>query len=195
MIAARLRSNDDGARAQDTAFGANGTSDAQMAEQLKITAKEQLLVARDIIDRLPAVMPLRQVLARELHLAAQRLDQLAAEVPVSKQDWRRSRGRLQTATRELQRLATIAEGARSSLGTAALAPVVLQEPRDKTEAYALLGINPDVSEHIMKKLVEALRQSWHPDHARDEPDRLRREDRIKQINIAWDLIQGKRVEA
>jgi DnaJ-class molecular chaperone len=37
--------------------------------------------------------------------------------------------------------------------------------------------------------------TWHPDHARDEQDRLLREDRIKQINIAWELISDKRQAA
>jgi DnaJ-class molecular chaperone len=61
-----------------------------------------------------------------------------------------------------------------------------------SEAYAVLGVNPDVSEGVLKKIVDALRMSWHPDHARDEEDRLAREDRMRQINIAWDLISGAR---
>jgi curved DNA-binding protein CbpA len=43
-------------------------------------------------------------------------------------------------------------------------------------------------------VVDGLRQSWHPDHAKDEPDRQRREERIKQINIAWDLIEAETKE-
>ncbi len=64
-------------------------------------------------------------------------------------------------------------------------------PATEAEAYELLGINPDASRTVVKKVVDGLRQSWHPDHAKDDSDRLRREDRMKQINIAWDLIQGK----
>jgi hypothetical protein len=37
--------------------------------------------------------------------------------------------------------------------------------------------------------------SWHPDHARDADDRVLREDRIRQINIAWDLINTNREAA
>jgi hypothetical protein len=40
-----------------------------------------------------------------------------------------------------------------------------------------------------------LRMNWHPDHARDDEDRAAREARIKAINIALDLINGKRVAA
>ena len=49
-----------------------------------------------------------------------------------------------------------------------------------------------MSESIAKKLVDALRMNWHPDHAKDDADRCQREDRIKEINIAWELINGKR---
>ena len=65
-------------------------------------------------------------------------------------------------------------------------------PRTTSEAYDVLGVNADVSEGVLKKIVDALRMSWHPDHARDEDDRRVREERIRQINIAWDLITAKR---
>ena len=68
-------------------------------------------------------------------------------------------------------------------------------PRTTSEAYEALGVNAEVSDGVLKKIVDALRMSWHPDHARDDDDRLMREDRIRQINIAWDLINGKREAA
>ena len=170
-------------------------SDARTVGRLKAAGLELLPVIRDRLDQLPAAMPLRQVLARELHIAAQRFATLASEQPQGAEAERRNRSRLQVVVRDLHRLGEIIAGAQSSLGGQALVPAVLPEPRDKAEAYALLGVNPDVNERILKKLVEALRQSWHPDLARDDADRRRREDRIKQINVAWDLIQGKRVEA
>jgi len=40
-----------------------------------------------------------------------------------------------------------------------------------------------------------LRQSWHPDHARSETDRLHREARVRQINVAWDLVSQQRSAA
>ena len=64
-----------------------------------------------------------------------------------------------------------------------------------SEAYDVLGVNADVSEDVVKKIVDALRMSWHPDHARDEEDRRAREERIRRINVAWDLITSKRVAA
>jgi hypothetical protein len=38
-------------------------------------------------------------------------------------------------------------------------------------------------------VVDALRQNWHPDLAASEADRTEREERIKQINAAWDLVR------
>jgi hypothetical protein len=69
-------------------------------------------------------------------------------------------------------------------------------PRTRNEAIEILGMGvvPDTSLAAMKKIVDGLRQSWHPDLARDEADRALRELRIKQINAAWDIISGKRSE-
>jgi DnaJ-class molecular chaperone len=44
---------------------------------------------------------------------------------------------------------------------------------------------------MLKKIVKTLRQNWHPDRATREEERLMRERRLKQINVAWDIIRGK----
>jgi hypothetical protein len=69
-------------------------------------------------------------------------------------------------------------------------------PQTRAEAMQMLGIgvSRDATETAMKKIVDGLRLSWHPDLAKDEADRQLREYRLKQINAAWDLIQGKRLE-
>jgi hypothetical protein len=69
-------------------------------------------------------------------------------------------------------------------------------PRTRGEAIEILGmgVTPQTSLAAMKKIVDGLRQSWHPDLARDEAERALRELRIKQINAAWDIIAGKRGE-
>lgn len=69
-------------------------------------------------------------------------------------------------------------------------------PRTRNEAMEILGmgVTPDANLAAMKKIVDGLRQSWHPDLARDDADRALRELRIKQINAAWDIIAGKRGE-
>jgi hypothetical protein len=67
-------------------------------------------------------------------------------------------------------------------------------PQTKTEAMQVLGIGvaPTASEAAIKKIVDGLRQSWHPDHAKDELDRALRELRSKQINAAWELLRAQR---
>lgn len=67
----------------------------------------------------------------------------------------------------------------------------LRPPVTTEEAYQFLGVNPKADEGMAKRLVDALRQNWHPDLARDEADRCEREDRIKRINAAWDLIRSR----
>lgn len=69
-------------------------------------------------------------------------------------------------------------------------------PHTRAEALQMLGmgVSRDATEAAMKKIVDGLRLSWHPDLAKDEADRQLREFRVKQINAAWDLIQGKRLE-
>jgi curved DNA-binding protein CbpA len=70
-------------------------------------------------------------------------------------------------------------------------------PRSREDALQVLGIGvtPDASETALKKIVDGLRLSWHPDYAKDADDLRLRELRLKQINAAWEIIAGKRVDA
>jgi DnaJ-class molecular chaperone len=70
-------------------------------------------------------------------------------------------------------------------------PAEPDPPATVFEAYRVLGLNASAPDAAVKKIVDALRMSWHPDHARDEADRRNREQRIKQINAAWDLLKGR----
>jgi hypothetical protein len=69
-------------------------------------------------------------------------------------------------------------------------------PRTRDEALQVLGMGvaPSATEAAIKKIVDGLRQSWHPDLAKDEADRALRELRCKQVNVAWDLLRGQRAE-
>jgi hypothetical protein len=80
-------------------------------------------------------------------------------------------------------------------GNAAPAAIDLPVPTTYTEALAILGASPDASTVAIKKIVDGLRQSWHPDHARSESDRLHREARVRQVNVAWDLVSQRRSAA
>jgi hypothetical protein len=71
----------------------------------------------------------------------------------------------------------------------------LPMPTTPGEALQLLGASPDAAIEVIKKIVDGLRQSWHPDLARSEDDRRLREQRMRQINVAWDIISGQRSAA
>lgn len=71
----------------------------------------------------------------------------------------------------------------------------LPVPTTYDQALAALGVNANASVDAIKKVVDGLRRSWHPDHAASESDRVHREHRLRQINVAWDLITEKRPAA
>lgn len=67
-------------------------------------------------------------------------------------------------------------------------------PTTREEALAILGMGV-ASEHnemAIKKIVDGLRLSWHPDYAEGANDRALREQRLKQINAAWEILAGRR---
>jgi len=133
--------------------------------------------------------PLREVLFSELALVEQRLANVDATAAEGQEAEAKCAPQFRVLVRELQRIRRIAESAAASF-SCAREPTIL--PKTTSEAYAILGVNPEVSESVLKKIIDALRMSWHPDHARDEADRCLREDRIRQINIACDLISQNR---
>lgn len=69
-------------------------------------------------------------------------------------------------------------------------------PRTHAEALRVLGmgVTREASPASIKKVVDGLRMSWHPDYAENEADRTVRELRMKQINAAWDIISGTRAQ-
>jgi hypothetical protein len=70
-------------------------------------------------------------------------------------------------------------------------------PRNRTEALTILGMGvaADATQAAIKRIVDGLRLSWHPDYAKDDADRQLRELRLKQINAAWEILNGTRAEA
>lgn len=68
-------------------------------------------------------------------------------------------------------------------------------PETLPEALEVLGASSDAGPGVLKKIVEGLRQSWHPDLARSEEDRSYREQRMAQINVAWDIIEASSMPA
>jgi hypothetical protein len=72
-------------------------------------------------------------------------------------------------------------------------PVIEPEwiPATREDALHVLGAGPDASEAVLKKIVDGLRMSWHPDHAKTADDHRLRSERMTQINVAWDILTGR----
>lgn len=68
----------------------------------------------------------------------------------------------------------------------------LNDPRSLSDALAILGTNADAPTEVIKKIVEGLRQSWHPDLAKSDEDRAYRDRRMQQLNAAWDIVLRSR---
>ena len=67
-------------------------------------------------------------------------------------------------------------------------------PTTPEEALSVLGmgVTSDASQAALKKIVDGLRMSWHPDLASHQAERQQRELRLKQINAAWDILAARR---
>lgn len=145
------------------------------------------------VDALSVAGPLQDVLRQELRTLNQRLQAIKASASEGNEAGRRAGPLFRVMIREIERIRRIADGAAQSLGAASRDVTTI--PQTRSEAYEVLGVNASVSDSILKKIVDALRMSWHPDLASDEADRQLREARIKQINIAWELVNEKRRSA
>jgi hypothetical protein len=75
------------------------------------------------------------------------------------------------------------------------APDDVPMPETYAEALEVLGAGPGASLAAIKKIVDGMRQSWHPDLARSETDRRVRQRRLQQVNVAWDLVSQHRSAA
>jgi DnaJ-domain-containing protein 1 len=142
-----------------------------------------------IVSMLPTDLLLRDVLASELDSLHDRTADLGRRVGQLGPE--RVKSAIRAVVRDLDRIARIAQGAMPASMEERAGPAEPDAPATVFEAYRVLGLNPNAPDAAVKKIVDALRMSWHPDHARDEADRRYREQRIKQINAAWDLLKDK----
>ncbi|MCB1520180.1 MAG: DnaJ domain-containing protein [Hyphomicrobiaceae bacterium] len=146
------------------------------------------------VRNIAAKAPIRSVLEDELRRARQRLAVAKAAGCDEFGPGRIGAAAFRVITRDLDRIRRIADSARDSLDGGA-GEASARMPQSPAEAYEILGINPNASPATVKKFLDALRMSWHPDLARDEADRLQREARIKQINVAMELISDRQPAA
>lgn len=143
------------------------------------------------VASLAAELLLRDVLSSELQQIRERLADVERQLNRRAPD--KSSAIIRGLLRDIERIGRISQSAGEGAQSETVAPSGI--PQSIADAYRVLGMNADAAPAVAKKLVDALRMSWHPDHARDELDRRRREDRMKQINAAWDMIKDRRAAA
>lgn len=173
---------------------AEGPDEVALANAMAV-ATARLAEAELTLSALPRTLLLREVLQGEVEQARARL----ANITSNKDKFppQTTAARLRGVLRDLERIMRIADGAAKDTreNRTAESAGALRMPASVPEAYQILGINVDAAPAVAKKLVDALRMSWHPDFARDEADRHTREARMKQINAAWDLIKTRFAQA
>lgn len=153
------------------------------------------------VARLGQGHALHETLVGELRSVRKRFNVntvLAQDEADAKSTARRQASLVRAAIRDLERIGKIARSAELSLkaggrrGAAGAAAAAVEMPQTVAEAYQVFGVSETVGDAALKKVVDGLRMSWHPDLAHDDEDRIVRGDRIKQINLAWDLIKAQR---
>jgi curved DNA-binding protein CbpA len=58
-----------------------------------------------------------------------------------------------------------------------------------TDPYAVLGVSPDASDDEIKRAYRELVRKYHPDNYRDNPLSELAEQKMKEINAAYDKIE------
>lgn len=66
-------------------------------------------------------------------------------------------------------------------------------PATRADALRVLGmgVTAGATAAALKKVIDGLRQTWHPDLAQDPQERALRELRMKQLNAAWEILSPK----
>ncbi len=156
--------------------------------------------AEPVVLRLDEASALRNFLMKELAEVTKRLSVVsstpvrgdgAVMVGAPAEYWITLRQRLRRTVRDLERIRATADAALSTVGSKNDLPRV---PESKAEALVILGANREIDHDTLQRLVRALRQCWHPDLARSDEDRRYRNARIAQINVAYDILNGRRAE-
>jgi|LNFM01.1.fsa_nt_gb hypothetical protein len=157
--------------------------------EMQSTATPLLLLVKQMVADHVREGELNAILTSDLERISDRLDGPELATALASPTAEAARALYCQILAEIERIRTIA---RIEHQRALDVQAVAQRPPATTEeAYRFLGVNPKAEEGMAKRLVDALRQNWHPDLARDEADRCEREDRIKRINAAWDLIRSR----
>ncbi len=67
-------------------------------------------------------------------------------------------------------------------------PPRTEPPRPRNTLYDLLEVSPNASPEVIKAAYRQLALKYHPDKQPDARARQRAEERMKQINAAYDIL-------
>lgn len=183
-------------RGADAAVAPGANESARQCRLLLETATVLWREVEAAVLDLKSGLPLRTLLLEELSHISRRLARTPAlqaakagalTTSESDQYWKLLARDIARSIRDMNRIKSVAEAGRASFGTLSNEP---RMPTSLEEAYFVLGANRNVDIETLQRLVRALRQCWHPDLAQTEEDRVYREGRIRQINIANDIIRA-----
>ncbi len=62
---------------------------------------------------------------------------------------------------------------------------------NKRDCYEVLGVNKDATDHEIKKAYLKLVAKYHPDHYKEENEKKSAEEKMKEINAAYDILKDK----
>jgi hypothetical protein len=163
-------------------------SDPALSSAL-LQLKAMLARTEAAVAMLSSAAMVREVMQSELAGIRVRIDEaerasLRGSTPVMK-----LAAQFRQIARDIDRVQNITQSASHSFNMHTQSVAI---PTTIADAYTLIGVSPSDGEVIAKRVIDNLRMSSHPDHAQTELDRLEREARIKQINVASDLISGRR---
>jgi hypothetical protein len=65
-------------------------------------------------------------------------------------------------------------------------------PQTRDEALSTLGVSSKAGPDVIEKVVDGLRESWKTELAIDEVDKRHRQERLAQIEAAWQLLRDER---
>jgi hypothetical protein len=141
------------------------------------------------IAMLSSAAMVREVMQSELDVIRSRLDEAERAARRGSTPVMKLAAQFRQIARDIDRVQALTESASHSFSSKGQSYAM---PATLAEAYATIGVDMADGEASAKRAIDALRFSTHPDHAAGETDRLEREARMKQINVAADLILRRR---
>jgi uncharacterized protein YigA (DUF484 family) len=141
------------------------------------------------VSMLSSAAVLREVMQTDLATARERLTEVETAVQRGTIPLMKLAAQLRQIAREIERVQRITESAAHSFSQHAAS---IRVPTTVAEAYAVIGIDADDGDAVAQRVIDSMRMSSRPDFATDETDRRDRLARIRQIDVASDLIARRR---